>query len=106
MIGVERSLSRGLGGILASNIRMALRGHTTPVYTVIAGLGGRAITRKSLADVFERAALDNLEDLTFLDLNWEVVHKQLAHAREVRQSGPIAENLLKALNPGLVRRLS
>jgi pyruvate ferredoxin oxidoreductase alpha subunit len=55
--------------------------------------------------VFERAALDNLEDLTFLDLNWDVVHKQLAHAREVRRSGPIAENLLKALNPGLVRRV-
>jgi pyruvate ferredoxin oxidoreductase alpha subunit len=105
VICVEKSLAPGLGGILASNIRMALRGRTTPVYTVIAGLGGREITRKSLADVFERAARDNLEDLTFLDLNWDVVHKQLAHAHEVRQSGPIAENLLRALNPGLVRRV-
>jgi pyruvate ferredoxin oxidoreductase alpha subunit len=85
---------------------MALRGHSIPVYTVIAGLGGRAITRKSLAYVFGRAARDNLEDLTFLDLNLEVVHKQMAHASEVRESGPIAENLLKALNPGLVRRVS
>ena len=105
MICVEKSLAPGLGGVLASNIRMALRGHAMPVYTVIAGLGGREITRKSLADVFARAARDNLEDVTFLDLNWEVVHQQLAHAREVRQSGPIAENLLKALNPGLVRRV-
>jgi pyruvate ferredoxin oxidoreductase alpha subunit len=105
VICVEKSLAPGLGGVLASNVRMALRGHTMPVYTVIAGLGGREITRKSLADVFERAARDNLDDLTFLDLNWEVVHQQLAHAREVRQSGPIAENLLKALNPGLVRRV-
>jgi pyruvate ferredoxin oxidoreductase alpha subunit len=105
VICVEKSLAPGLGGILASNIRMALRGHATPVYTVIAGLGGREITRRSLADVFERAARDNLDDVTFLDLNWEVVHQQLAHAREVRQSGPIAENLLKALNPGLVRRV-
>ncbi len=106
VICVEKSLAPGLGGVLASNIRMALRGHTTPVYTVIAGLGGRIITRKSLADVFQRAERDSLEDVTFLDLNWEVVHKQLTHAREVRESGPIAENLLKALNPGLVRRLS
>lgn len=105
VVCVEKSLAPGLGGALASNIRMALRGHTMPVYTVIAGLGGRPITRKSLTDVFERAAIDNLDDLTFLDLNWEVVHKQLAHARETRQSGPIAENLLKALNPGLVRRV-
>jgi pyruvate ferredoxin oxidoreductase alpha subunit len=105
VICVEKSLAPGLGGVLASNIRMALRGHTTPVYTVIAGLGGRAITCASLADVFKRAALDNLDDLTFLDLNWDAVHKQLARARETRQSGPIAENLLMALNPGLVRRV-
>ena len=56
--------------------------------------------------MFGRAARDSLEDITFLDLKWDVVHQQLAYAREVRQSGPIAENLLKALNPGLVRRVS
>ncbi len=106
VVCVEKSLAPGLGGVVASNVRMALRGHPLPVYTVIAGLGGRPITRKSLAEVFARAAKDNLEDLTFLDLNWEVVHQQLDRARETRQSGPIAENLLKALNPGLVRRVS
>ncbi len=106
VICVEKSFAPGLGGVLASDVRMALRGHSMPVYTVIAGLGGRAITRKSLAYVFGRAARNNLEDLTFLDLNLEVVHKQMAHASEVRESGPIAENLLKALNPGLVRRVS
>ncbi len=105
VVCVEKSLAPGLGGVVASNVRMALRGHPLPVYTVIAGLGGRPITRKSLAGVFDRAAEDNLEDLTFLDLNWEVVHQQLDRARETRQSGPIAENLLKALNPGLVRRV-
>ena len=106
VVCVEKSLAPGLGGMLASNVRMALRGYPMPVYTVIAGLGGRVITRKSLAEVFERAARDNLDDVTFLDLNWEVVHKQLARAREVRRSGPIAENLLRALNPGLVRRVT
>ncbi len=106
VVCVEKSLAPGLGGVLASNIRMALRGHTTPVYTVIAGLGGRPITRRSLADVFGRAARDSLDDVTFLDLNWEVVHQQLDRARRIRQSGPVAENLLKALNPGLVRRVS
>lgn len=106
VICVEKSLAPGLGGVLASNVRMALRGHSLPVYTVIAGLGGRPITRKSLGGAFSRAESDNLEDVTFLDLNWEVVHQQLDRARETRQSGPIAENLLKALNPGLVRRIS
>lgn len=106
VVCLEKSLAPGLGGVLASNVRMALRGQALPVYTVIAGLGGRVITRKSLAELFRRAARDSLEDVTFLDLNWEVVHEQLARARDVRHSGPIAENLLKALNPGLVRRLS
>ncbi len=106
VVCVEKSLAPGLGGMLASNLRMALRGHPMPVYTVIAGLGGRVITRKSLAEVFGRAACDNLDDVTFLDLNWEVVHRQLARAREIRRSGPIAENLLRALNPGLVRRVT
>jgi len=105
LICVEKSLAPGLGGILASNVRMALRAEAIPVYTVIAGLGGRVITRDALSDVFRRAALDNLEDLTFLDLNWDAVHEQLARARENRRSGPIAENLLKALNPGLVHRV-
>jgi len=106
IVCLEKSLAPGLGGMLASNVRMALRGHSLPVYTVIAGLGGRVITRKSLAALFERAGRDSLEDVTFLDLNWEVVHDQLSRARATRQSGPIAENLLKALNPGLVRRVS
>ena len=106
VVCLEKSLAPGLGGVLASNVRMALRGRPLPVYTVIAGLGGRVITRKSLSTLFERASQDNLDDVTFLDLNWEVVHEQLARARDVRHSGPIAENLLKALNPGLVRPVS
>ena len=73
---------------------MALRLRPIPVYTVIAGLGGRPITRKSLLEVFQRAARDDLDDLTFLDLNWDAVHQQIARARATRQSGPIAEYLL------------
>jgi len=106
VVCVEKGLAPGLGGVLASNVRMALRGAPKPVYTVIAGLGGRPITRASLAEVFRRAAQDNLEDVTFLDLNWEVVHAQTRRAGATRESGPIAENLLKALNPGLVRRVA
>ena len=106
VVCIEKSLAPGLGGMLASNVRMALRGQTTPVYTVIAGLGGRPITRHSLAECFARAERDSLEDVTFLDLNWEIVHDYIERARDLRHTGPIAENLLKALNPGLVRRMS
>ena len=105
VICVEKSLAPGLGGMVASNVRMAMRGTATPVYTVIAGLGGRPITRTSLTAVFRAAAIGGLDDVTFLDLNRDAIADQIARASKHRHSGPIAENLLKALNPGLVRRV-
>ena len=42
-------------------------------YTVIAGLGGRPITKASLHSLFTDAAADRLEALTFLDMDWDVV---------------------------------
>ena len=99
VVCVEKSLAPGLGGVLASNLRMSQRGLSHPVYTVIAGLGGRPVTCASLSDVFARASRDELDDVTFLDLNWQVVDKQLRRARDARHSGPIAENILRSLNP-------
>jgi pyruvate ferredoxin oxidoreductase alpha subunit len=65
------------------------------VHTVIAGLGGRAITRASLARVFGEAQSGTLEALTFLDLDRSLVERALAREREQRRSGPIAENILR-----------
>ena len=52
---------------------LALAGAGMPVHTVIAGLGGRAITQQSLRGVLHKAHLDNLEPLTFLDLRHDVI---------------------------------
>ncbi len=101
VVCIEKSLAPGLGGVLASNVRMSQRGLGHPVYTVIAGLGGKPITCDSLCALFERAVVDDLEDVTFLDLNWNLVEEQLGRARGVRHSGPIAENVLRTLEPGL-----
>ncbi len=92
VIVVERSLAPGLGGALASNVRMALRGQPVPVFTVIAGLGGRPVTRVSLRRVFTDAALD---DLHFLDLDTGAIDRELARWGDQRRSGPSAENLLR-----------
>ncbi len=100
IVCVEKSLAPGLGGVLASNLRMSQRGLSHPVYTVIAGLGGRPVRQHSLMDIFDRASRDELDDVSFLDINWSVINEQLSHARETRHSGPIAENILRALNPG------
>jgi pyruvate ferredoxin oxidoreductase alpha subunit len=38
---------------------------------------------------------DKLEDLTFLDLEREVVERELKRERASEKSGPIAENILR-----------
>nr|WP_297450833.1 transketolase C-terminal domain-containing protein [Ferrovum sp.] len=95
VVVVEKSLAVGIGGILSTDVRMALSGLHPHIYTVVAGLGGRAIARNSLHILFRKAEQDVLEALTFLDLDWNVVDKQLARERSVRRSGPAAENMLR-----------
>ena len=93
----EKCLAVGLGGIVASNVRMAHRGLTTPVYTVIGGLGGRPITRKSLNELFEKAMNDDLEETSFLDLKQDVVDHEIDRAEKFNRSGAIAENVLRQI---------
>jgi pyruvate ferredoxin oxidoreductase alpha subunit len=74
---------------------------------VIAGLGGRPITRAALDRVLHLALTQPWEGPHFLDLNEKIVAKELHHVRKVRRSGPTAENLLRRLglsaeNPGLL----
>ena len=44
---LEKCLAVGLGGIVSDGVRKALSGIQLKGYTVIAGLGGRPITRAS-----------------------------------------------------------
>jgi pyruvate ferredoxin oxidoreductase alpha subunit len=112
VVVLERALAVGIGGIVSANVRMALSdpGLTQPTsvqaaqagnqphtYTVIAGLGGRAITKASLRDLFTRAAADELKPLTFLDLNTGLIDRELSRAAATRRSGPAAENILRDL---------
>ncbi|MCK5276800.1 MAG: pyruvate ferredoxin oxidoreductase [Alphaproteobacteria bacterium] len=100
VIVVEKAFADGLGGIVVGGVRMALRGLTTPIYTIIAGLGGRPITKASLHRAFAEAAADEIDDPHFLDLDWALIDHELARAKEKRRSGPIAENILREM--GLV----
>jgi pyruvate ferredoxin oxidoreductase alpha subunit len=92
---LEKSLAVGIGGIVATNVRMAATGMGLKGYTVVAGLGGRAITMKSLTGLFEKAGRDELDLVTFLDLDWKAVNKQLEREKQVRRSGPAAEAMLR-----------
>jgi pyruvate ferredoxin oxidoreductase alpha subunit len=95
VVVLEKSLAVGIGGIVSANVRMALSGVHLHGYTVIAGLGGRPITRRSLHKLFREAERDTLQQLTFLDLDWSIVHRELERMKQKRRSGPIAENILR-----------
>jgi pyruvate ferredoxin oxidoreductase alpha subunit len=97
VVVLEKSLAVGLGGIVSNNVAASYSGSADEVYTVVAGLGGRAITRKSLQGVFEQALAGQLEPLTFLDLDHALVNRVLDRERLQRRSGPIAEGILRDL---------
>lgn len=97
VVVVEKCLAVGIGGIVSTDVRMALAGQGPVVHTLIAGLGGRAITRNSLREAFLKAHKDALEHLSFLDLRHDVVHEQIGRLEAQRQSGPMAESILKQL---------
>ncbi len=99
VIVVEKAFAVGAGGIVGQNIRLALSGLPTVVYDVVAGLGGRAITKSSLhglvGDVLDGKVEAN--QLTFLDLDRSLVERELHRQKHQRRSGPHAENLLRDL---------
>ena len=99
VVVVEKSLAVGMGGPLANNVDLALRNvaGAPQVHSIIAGLGGRAITRAALHKALRGALVQPWEGSLFLDLNEKIVAKELHHVRKVRRSGPTAENLLRRL---------
>jgi len=97
VVVLEKCLAVGLGGIVSDGVRKSLSGIALHGYTVIAGLGGRAITRASLRRLFEDAERDALEQVTFLDLNTEVIDAELERESKVRRTGPTAEAVLRSI---------
>ncbi|HEX2706710.1 MAG TPA: hypothetical protein VHM66_01715 [Solirubrobacterales bacterium] len=97
VVVLEKALAVGVGGIVAANVRMALSGLQMHGYTVIAGLGGRAITGPSLRRLFAEAVADRLEPLSFLDMDWGRVEAELERMADSGRSGPHAENMLREI---------
>jgi pyruvate ferredoxin oxidoreductase alpha subunit len=95
VVVLEKALAVGIGGILAANVRTSRAGIELKCYTVIAGLGGRAVTKKSLHGLFDQAVADELERLTFLDLDHDLVDRELLREKQTHRSGSLAENVLR-----------
>jgi pyruvate ferredoxin oxidoreductase alpha subunit len=101
IVVLERAFSVGAGAIVGQNVRTALADGATPVYDVVAGLGGRPVTRRSV-----HRLLDDVLDqhrVNFLDLNREVVERELARMTADERSGPHAENILRDIGTPAVR---
>jgi pyruvate ferredoxin oxidoreductase alpha subunit len=96
---VEKSIAVGMGGQLADNVDVALRNlpKAPRLHSAVAGLGGRAITRASLHQLFRQASVQPWEGTHFLDLNERVVGREIHRTRKTRRSGPTAENILRQL---------
>jgi pyruvate ferredoxin oxidoreductase alpha subunit len=78
VIVLERAFAPGAGGIVSADVRMALAGTSKRISTVVAGLGGRAVTKASLSAMLDDARSDRLPDLSFLDLRTDVVAAEIA----------------------------
>ena len=97
IVVVERAFAVGIGGIVGQNVRLALAGLPSVVYDIVAGLGGRAISRRSLRKLVEEVQEGRIEPnrLHFLDLDRKLVERELLRLQEKRRSGPHAENILR-----------
>lgn len=102
IISFEKAFQVGIGGIVSSHIFHSLRDIDPDLhpdlYEVIAGLGGRNITKHSIHDMLDSAQKNELEPLTFLDLDRTLVEAELERQKTVRRSGPMAENMLRDVN--------
>ncbi len=97
IVVLEKAFSIGHGGVLATDVAMALQGTNCIIREVVAGLGGRPITRQSLVALFYKAAQGELGALLFLDLDMDVVDREVERMKANRRSGPSAENVLRDL---------
>ena len=97
VVVLERAFSVGVGGIVSADVHAALAGLDASVQTVIAGLGGRAVTRRALHAMLDELDAGRLEDPHFLELDRAVVERELARGREQPRPGPHAENILRDL---------
>jgi len=84
VIVLEKSLSVGQSGVLATHVKQALK-NTVPVTSLIAGLGGRPIPKSSLGKFVEDIKTADKGDMHFLDLNMPVVERELAAIEAYRK---------------------
>ncbi|MCR4623973.1 MAG: pyruvate ferredoxin oxidoreductase [Alphaproteobacteria bacterium] len=82
VIVVEKAFALGRGGILSREIELALKGFDIEIITVIAGLGGRVITKTMLSEVFRKPK----DKLIFLGLREDVIRQEYKTVLDERRA--------------------
>nr|MDA8396667.1 pyruvate ferredoxin oxidoreductase [Actinomycetota bacterium] len=82
----ERAHAPGFGGQLSADIAATLRSAQPSVHSVISGLGGRPVTRRSVASALEAAAKGDLGQETFLDLDETLLRHEVTELGTARRS--------------------
>ena len=85
VIVIEKNVQIGLGGALAREVQNALHGANVAVHSVIAGLGGRPITRVGVLNAIQEIETRKPSDTLFLDLNSDRVTVDELRDREFVQ---------------------
>ena len=81
---LEKAFSTGTGGIVTPDVARAIEGMGVKDFTLIAGLGGRPITIASLRAYLEAAMAEQVQRLTFLDLEVDTIDFELDRERALR----------------------
>jgi pyruvate ferredoxin oxidoreductase alpha subunit len=94
VIVLERAFSSGAGGIVTAELRPTVASDVS-VRAAIAGLGGRPVTATALHTLISRAEADQLPELSFVDLDEDLVDHELSRLAAGRVARSTAERLLR-----------
>ena len=97
VIVIEKAFAVGYGGVLSADVASATCDFDSSLHSVIAGLGGRAITQRSIEKLLSDAEFGQLGPVTFMDLDLGIVESERARIDSQLHSGPSAENVLANL---------
>ncbi|HVN52390.1 MAG TPA: hypothetical protein VMT43_13220 [Acidimicrobiales bacterium] len=95
VIVLERAFAPGAGGIVSCDVASALEDLPVDVSTVVAGLGGRAVSKSSLHRMLADAADGRLARLAFLDLQTDLVEQELARVGHPQRTRPPTLDVLR-----------
>ena len=71
---VEKAVSMGLGGVLATEIKAVLSDSSASVSNFIIGLGGRDITKKDIVNIVDKTVSGPVEN-EFVNINFDLLDK-------------------------------